>query len=311
MLPRNQFGRRTTAEEARRSVSLLGKVAVVTGAGAGLGTETARVLALAGAQVVLACRNVPAGEAVAARLRAALPPGAGLMQVMSLDLGDLASVRSFAGAIEARYPKLHLLVNNAGVMATPLGQTADGFELQLGTNHLGHFALTTLLLGRLTESAPARVVVLASDAHRRGTRENLLATLETDPGYQKRKYRPFVAYGDSKLANILFAKALARRLAGTGVTAFSLHPGVIPTGLSKHFGLAGKLYRALGGLFLKSIAQGAATTVFAATAPELTEAHSGIYLSDCNEAQPIRAALDPELAERVWTSSEKAISSRR
>jgi NAD(P)-dependent dehydrogenase (short-subunit alcohol dehydrogenase family) len=309
-LPRNHFGHRTTAEQARRDISLRGKVAIVTGANDGLGTETARVLALAGAQVVMACRNLPAAEAVATRLRATLPAGAGTLEVMALDLANLASVRAFAGAFAARHPRLHILVNNAGVMATPLGHTTDGFETQMGTNHLGHFLLTTLLLDQLKGSAPARVVAVASNAHRRGSRESLLATLDTDPAYQKRKYVPFAAYGDSKLANILFAKGLAPRLAGTGVGAFSLHPGVIPTNLSKHFGVGGRLYRAIGGLFLKSVAQGAATTVFAATAPELTEAHSGIYLADCNEADPIQAALDGALAERTWALSDKAIAAR-
>lgn len=310
MLPRNRFGHRTTAEQVRRDVSLAGKTAIVTGAGAGLGTETTRVLALAGAHVVMACRNLPAAEAVATRLRAALPASAGALEIMSLDLGSLASVRAFARDFQARHSKLHLLINNAGVMATPLGQTADGFETQMGTNHLGHFLLTSLLLDRLVASAPARIVVLASDAHRRGSREGLLGTLETDPHYEQRKYRPFSAYGDSKLANILFARSLAARLVGTGVTAFSIHPGVIPTNLSEHFGIAGKIYRAVGGLFLKSIAQGAATTVFAATAPELSEAHSGSYLADCNEAQPRPPGLDPALAERTWELSEKAIAAR-
>jgi NAD(P)-dependent dehydrogenase (short-subunit alcohol dehydrogenase family) len=227
---------------------------------------------------------------------------------MALDLANLASVRAFAAAFAARHPRLHILVNNAGVMGPPLGRTADGFETQMGTNHLGHFLLTTLLVDQLKGSAPARVVVVASRAHRRGSRESLLATLDTDRHYQKRKYLPMAAYGDSKLANILFARGLAPRLTGTGVGAFSLHPGVIPTNLSKHFGVGGTIYRAIGGLFLKSVAQGAATTVFAATAPELTEAHSGIYLADCNQAQPMQAALDGALVERTWELSEKAIA---
>jgi NAD(P)-dependent dehydrogenase (short-subunit alcohol dehydrogenase family) len=310
-------------------VSLRGKVAVVTGATAGLGRETARVLSLAGAHVVMACRDLAAGDKVAAELRAGLAGrepasepryynnrlpdarrGAGPLEVMALDLASLASIRTFAYELSARHPRLDLLIANAGVMATPLGRTRDGFELQMGTNHLGHFHLTTLLLDRLRASAPARVVVVASRAHRRGSGEGVLATLDTDPHYETRRYRPMVAYGDSKLANILFARGLARRLAGSGVSTFSLHPGVIPTPLSRHLGVGGMIYRAVGPLFLKSVEQGAATTIFAATAPELTEAHAGIYLADCNEAQPTPAALDPELAERTWALSEKAITSR-
>jgi NAD(P)-dependent dehydrogenase (short-subunit alcohol dehydrogenase family) len=307
-LPRNELGARTTAQQALRGNSLAGKVAVVTGAGAGLGAETARVLALAGAQVVMAVRNVPAGEQVASRLRAGLPTGAGKLEVMTLDLANLASIRAFARALAARHPKLHLLINNAGVMGMPLSFTADGFELQMGTNHLGHFLLTNLLLDPLRAAAPARIVVVASRAHRRASREGVLATLDSDPRYQRRRYVPLVAYGESKLANILHTRALARRLAGTGVTPVCLHPGVIATDLMKHLGLGGRLFKIVGPLFTKSVAQGAATTIFAATAPELTEAHAGIYLSDCNEAQPRPVAVDADLAENVWSLSEKLVS---
>ena len=307
-LPRNELGARTTAQQALRGISLAGKVAVVTGAGAGLGTETARVLALAGAQVVMAVRNVPAAEQVATRLRAGLPPGPGKLEVMALDLANLGSVRTFARELATRHPKLHLLINNAGVMATPLSFSADGFELQMGTNHLGHFLLTNLLLDPLRAAASARVVVVASRAHRRASREGVLATLDGDPRYQRRRYVPLVAYGESKLANILHTRALARRLAGSGVTPCCLHPGVIATDLMKHLGLGGRLFKLVGPLFTKSVAQGAATTIFAATAPELTEAHAGIYLADCNEAQPLPFALDADLAERLWSLSETLVS---
>ena len=179
-LPRNQLGARTTAQAALRDVSLRGE-----GRGGHrlgwAGTEPPPVLALAGADVVMACRNVPAAERIASRLRAALPAGAGALEVMALDSASLASVRAFTRELAARRPRLHLLVNNAGVMATPLGQTADGFETQMGTNHLGHFLLTSLLLDGLRAGAPARVVVVASQAHRRGSREGVLVTLEGDP----------------------------------------------------------------------------------------------------------------------------------
>jgi NAD(P)-dependent dehydrogenase (short-subunit alcohol dehydrogenase family) len=303
-LARNDLGGRTTAEQALRGLSLSGQTAIVTGAGSGIGTETARVLALAGARVIMAVRNVPAAEAVAARLRPGVPAGA--LEVRPLDLASFASVRAFAAAFTE--PRLHLLVANAGVMAPPLGQTADGFETQLGTNHLGHFLLTRLLQGKLQAAGRARVVVVASRAHRRGTGENLLATLETDRAYQRRRYVPMVAYGDSKLANILFTRALARRLAGSDVAAYCLHPGVIHTPLMKHLGVAGAIFGVLGRPFLKTIAQGAATSVFAATAPELTPAHSGIYLADCNEARPFPQALDDQLGERLWSGSERATS---
>ena len=179
-LPRNQLGARTTAQPALRDASLRGKVAVVTGAG-GLGTETARVLALGGADVVMACRNVPAAERVASRCGRICrrEPGAG-----GYGAGFWPAWPASAPSRASWRPddqRLHLLVNNAGVMATPLGQTADGFETQMGTNHLGHFLLTSLLLDLLRAGAPARVVVVASGAHRRARRESVLATLDETP----------------------------------------------------------------------------------------------------------------------------------
>lgn len=302
-LPRNRFGKRTTAEQALDGRSLSGLRAVVTGAAAGLGAETTRVLAKAGADVVMACRSASAGEQAAADIAAGLASGAGKVTVRPLDLADLRSVKAFAEAARDDGP-VDLLVQNAGVMATPLGATAQGFELQMGTNHLGHFLLTHLLRPRLAPSA--RVVTVSSAIHTRGTAESVLATLESDRRYESRKYVPFTAYGDSKLANILFTRALARRLP-PGQSAFSLHPGVIPTNLSRHMGFLGSIFRGVGQLFMKTVPQGAATTVFAATAPELA-GHSGIYLSDCNEAAPSPAARDDALAEKVWSLSEAAVT---
>lgn len=302
-----RLGSKTTAEQALRGTSLKGKRAIVTGANSGLGTETARVLALAGAEVVMACRTLAAGEQVAQQLRAALPPGAGSLEVQRLDLSDLASVRAFAQAYLASGKPLHLLINNAGVMAPPLGKTAQGFELQVGTNHLGHFLLTQVLRPVLEASAPARVVTVSSGLHTQGKGARLLETLEADPAFEKRKYSPFAQYGDSKLANILFTRGLAKRLP-PAVKAFSLHPGVINTNLSRSMtGVSGTLFRALGGLFMKSVPQGAATTVFGATAPEL-EDKSGAYLSDCHVVSPAADALDDALVEKVWQLSERRVA---
>ncbi|MFO0595518.1 MAG: SDR family oxidoreductase [Myxococcaceae bacterium] len=296
----SNLGKKTTAEQALQGQSLSGKTAVVTGASSGIGTETARVLAAAGANVVLAVRNVKAGEELVAQWKSALPANAGSLTVEALDLGDLASVRSFvARYLESGRP-LHLLVNNAGIMAVPQGQTRQGFELQVGTNHVGHFALTTGLLPALEKSAPARIVTVSSDLHKSGDPERLVAALEKKPT----KYTPFGAYGDSKLANILFVKALSKRLP-KGVEAFSLHPGVINTNLSRSMGWQGVIFRAVGGLFMKSIPQGAATSVFAATAPEL-QGQSGAYLSDCHVVSPSPAGLDAALAEKVWGLTEQA-----
>jgi NAD(P)-dependent dehydrogenase (short-subunit alcohol dehydrogenase family) len=300
-----RFGSKTTAQEALQGQSLAGRQAIVTGASSGLGVETTRVLALAGANVVLAVRNVKAGEEVAAELRAKLPAGSGTLEVQALDLSDLASVKRFSDAWLKSERPLHLLINNAGVMATPESKTAQGFELQLGTNHLGHFALTTELLPALERSKPARIVVVSSDLHTRGQGDRLLATLGKKPG----TYSPYAAYGDSKLANVLFAKALAKRLPA-GVEVFSLHPGVIPTPLSRSMGALGAVFRSVGKLFMKTVEQGAATSIFAATAPQLA-GQSGAYLADCRVKQPASEALDPALIDQVWTQSERAIASER
>ena len=292
------LGSKTTAEQALQGQSLAGKTAIVTGATSGIGTETARVLALAGANVVFAVRSVKAGEALAAELKASIP-GAKL-EVEALDLGDLESVRAFAKRWNESGRALHLLVNNAGIMATPQGTTPQGFELQVGTNHVGHFALTTGLLPALQKGAPSRIVTVSSDLHRRGNGQRLISALQKLPT----DYSPFGAYGDSKLGNVLFVKALAKRLP-PGVEAFSLHPGVIKTNLTRSMGFTGTLFRVFGGLFMKSIEQGAATSVFAATAPEL-KGKSGAYLSDGDLKDPSREGADLELAEKVWALTEQA-----
>lgn len=298
-----KFGARTTAEQALDGRSLQGKTAIVTGASSGLGVETTRVLALAGADVIMAVRNVKAGEETAAALRAGLSASgakAGKLTVEPLDLGDLTSVRAFTKARDRARP-IHLLVANAGIMATPLGTTAQGFELQVGTNHLGHFELTRGLLPLLDPSA--RVVVVSSALHTRGRAARLFETLEGDRAFAKRPYVPFDAYGDSKLANVLFVKGLVKRLP-SGVEAYALHPGVIPTPLSRSMGFMGTLFRSVGRLFMKTVAQGAATSVYACVAPELA-GQSGAYLSDCDVATPSADARDAEAAERLWRVSEQ------
>ncbi len=301
-----KLGSKTTADEALGGAKLAGKTVIVTGANSGIGTETARVLAKAGADVVLACRSVAAGEECAAKLRRELPPGSGKLDVMTLDLADLASVRSFAAAFLATGRPLHVLVNNAGVMATPLGKTAQGSELQAGTNHVGSFLLTKLLRPVLEASAPSRVVNVSSDLHRRGNGERLLETLTKDAGYTTRKYVPFDAYGDSKLANVLFTRQLAKVLP-PNVETFALHPGVIPTNLTRHMGWKGGVFQVVGKVFMKTIAQGAATSVFAAVDPSLT-GQSGAYLADCAVTQASRDGRDDALAAKLWDVSDRLVS---
>jgi WW domain-containing oxidoreductase len=300
------LGKKTTAEQALRGRDLRGKHAIVTGANSGLGTETARVLALGGANVTLAVRSIEAGEKVAQQLRAALPKDSGTLWVSKLDLADPASIRAFAASYLAAGTPLDLLINNAGIMATPPGVTSLGIEQQMGTNHLGHFLLTTLLMERLGKSAAPRVVTVSSGLHTRGKKQSVLATLEGDPKFANRKYVPFDAYGDSKLANILFTRALAKRLPSNAV-AVSLHPGVIPTNLSRSLGFQGVLFRAIGQFFMKTVPQGAATTIYGATAPEL-EGHSGAYLSDCAVTDSTADGRDEALAEQVWALSTKWVT---
>lgn len=298
------LGSRTTAEEALRGASLAGKTAIVTGASSGIGVETARVLAKAGAKVILAVRALPAGEEVAFRIRQ--ETGA-TVEVKHLDLTDLLSVRAFATAFSESGQSLELLVNNAGVMATPLGVTKQHVELQLGTNHVGPFYLTNLLRPALARGAPSRIVTVSSSLHRRGRGERLLATIDDDRTHSRRKYVPFDAYGDSKLANVLFTRELAKVLP-KGVLAFTLHPGVIPTPLSRSLGLRGAIFRIAGRPFMKSVAQGAATSIYAATAPELAD-RSGAYLEDCQIKEPSRDAQDDALAKKLWDATEKLIAS--
>ncbi len=242
-----------------------GKVAVVTGANSGLGLATARELARAGAQLVAAVRNVPKGEAVAAEIAAAIPNAS--VEVSKLDLGDVASVREFADRMSAEHDRVDLLVNNAGVMAPPRRMTADGFESQFGTNHLGHFALTGLLLGLLLKAPAPRVVTLSSAAHRIGS-------INFDDLQGERRYNNWLAYGQSKLANLMFAFELNRRAvkAGSALKSYSAHPGYAATNLQ----FAGPAHwyehvtMAIGNrIFAQNAEMGALPILYAATVPDL------------------------------------------
>ena len=303
----SRFGARTPASEVVEGIDLSGRTAIVTGGGSGIGIETARALASAGAQVVLAVRNLEQGEAVAAEI------GHGVT-VEALDLSDFASIRAFADRWGDR--PLHILVNNAGVMACPLSRTRDGLEMQLGTNHFGHFLLTVLLAPALVAAATparhARVVALSSIGHRRSD------ILWDDPNYRSRPYDKWEAYGQSKTANALFAVGFDRRFRDRGVNALSVMPGGIRTPLQRHIPhdemVAMGWIDASGKLsdVFKTPQQGAATSVWAAVAPEL-EGLGGLYLEDCAQAAPwdkatpyngvAPHALDPEAAERLWALS--------
>jgi NAD(P)-dependent dehydrogenase (short-subunit alcohol dehydrogenase family) len=312
---RSAFGQHSTAMDVVAGIDLRGKRAVVTGASSGIGVETARALASAGAEVILAVRNVEKGEGVARDIRAGT--GNDAVRVEALDLTHPASVRDFAGRLGSGSP-LHVLVNNAGVMACPLERTAEGFEMQLASNHLGHFLLTCLLAPALRRGAPARVVSLSSRGHR------FSPVVFEDLHFERRPYDKWQAYGQSKTANALFAVGLEARLGARGVHANAVHPGAIVTELGRHLSaddIAALQARAPGGKGFqwKSIEAGAATSVWAATTPDL-EGKGGLYLEDCHVARPRRSAddeegyelyaLDPEAAERLWRASEEMVGAR-
>ena len=309
---RDGFGPDTTTDEVLEGIDLTGALALVTGGSSGLGAETARALASKGARVVITARDLPKGEAVAKGIREST--GNDAVEVEELELGSLASIRAFAERFLARHDALQLLVNNAGVMACPFAKTSDGFEMQFGTNHLGHFLMTGLVAPALLKGAPARIVSLSSRGHQ------MSPVVFDDISFEKREYDKWSSYGQSKTANILFAVELERRLGARGVHANALHPGVIMTELARHMqqeDLEFLQSRAPeGGLKFKSVEAGAATSVYAATAPEL-EGRGGLYLEDChvaevNDAEDAREgvrsyALDPDAAKRLWSVSEEMV----
>jgi NAD(P)-dependent dehydrogenase (short-subunit alcohol dehydrogenase family) len=313
------FGPASTAAEVIAGVDLAGRRAVVTGASSGIGQETARVLAVAGAEVTLAVRDAAAGQRAAAEITAA---GGGSVRVARLDLADRASVAEFTAAWSG---PLHVLVNNAGIMATPERRTPEGWELQFATNHLGHFALANGLHSALKQGAlkqgalkqgavaagGARVVVVSSVGHVNGE------VLFDDVNFERHPYNPWAAYSQSKTANVLFAVEAARRWAADGIAVNALNPGrIASTGLTRHVdpaALAPQSFDPAGstGVSVKDIPQGAATSVMLAASP-LVEGVTGRYFEDCQEAPPYVAgtrrgvaayALDPAKAARLWALS--------
>jgi NAD(P)-dependent dehydrogenase (short-subunit alcohol dehydrogenase family) len=315
-----QFGATSTADDVLEGRDLSGRTAFITGGYSGLGKETARAMAAKGAHVILAGRDAgklddaarEIGEATGARV-----------DTIVCDLASLASVRACGAEARERFDKIDLLINNAGVMACPRGETADGFEMQFGTNHLGHFLLTRELLPLVEKGERARIINLSSRGH------HIDRVHLDDPNFARRDYEKWASYGQSKTANILFAVGLEKRLGARGIHAYALHPGGIETNLGRHMTEADrawmsdrirKLAKEKGEApqAFKTIPQGAATTCWVATADEL-EGRGGLYAEDCHVAEVDDAdpsggvrsyAVDPGNAERLWTLSEELVGER-
>jgi len=312
------FGPRTTAEQALAGRDLRGKVAIVTGGHAGLGLETTRVLSNAGSTVVIGSRDTKKAQLAVAAMKN--------VEVGRLDLASPDSIDRFAEEFLSSKRALDLLINNAGIMATPLMRDERGYELQFATNHLGHFQLATRLWEALKKSRDARVVVLSSRAHAWGEVD------VNDPNFDKRPYDKWVAYGQSKSANSLFAVELDQRGQQHGIRAFAVHPGVILTDLSKYMTdeeLSAYGVRRANGVItipdaskvperFKTVEEGAATTIWAAVSPQLN-GKGGVYCEDCDIAPIVPAdsklnsgvrpwAVDKAAAEALWVLSEKLTS---
>ena len=303
MSARSDFGAATTTEEVLDGIELDGRHFMITGATSGLGEESSRALAAQGAVVTMLGRDEGKLDAAQARVRERVPDAD--LRRGNVDLADLASIRAFAGTYLQGGEPIDVLINNAGVMACPQSSTADGFEMQFGTNHLGHFLLTNLLLPAVLRGSEPRVVNLSSGAHG-------MADVDLDdPNFETTDYDPWTAYGRSKTANALFTRELARQLDGRALT-FAVHPGVIETELARHLP-DGALdeYRER----MKTVEAGAATQVWAATAPEVAT-DTGAYLADCGLGVPGADTLangvcdyasDAANSQRLWELSERLV----
>lgn len=276
-------------------------VSVVTGSNTGLGLAIAEGLARAGHEVVLAVRNTAKGDAAASGIRSAVPGAE--VSVMPVDLASLASIRSFAAAVADRHPQIDVLVNNAGLVQKSRTTTADGFESTFGVNHLGHFLLTNLLHGPLVAAPRARVVVVASDAHRFARKGIPFDDLQAE-----RKYGPMAVYSVSKLANILFARSLSKRWNEDGIMVNSFHPGFVASrfGRDGDGGKLGEIAMTLGKPFAKSPEKAAKTGLHMALSPELANV-TGEYFVNSKIRKPSAKALDDAVAERLWDVSSTLV----
>ncbi|XP_053314761.1 retinol dehydrogenase 14 [Spea bombifrons] len=292
--------RRLMSSSARAVSSGLmrGKTVIITGANSGIGRATAAELLKQQARVILACRDVGRAEEAAQDLRLETE-GKGEIVIKQLDLNSLRSVSRFCQEILKEEPRLDVLINNAGVFQCPYTKTEDGFEMQFGVNHLGHFLLTHLLIGLLKNSAPSRIVVVSSKLYKYGE-------INFDDLSSEKSYSKSFAYSRSKLANILFTRELSRRLEGTGVTVNVLHPGIVRTNLGRYINIPfviKPLFNVVSWAFFKSPLEGAQTSVYLASSPEV-EGVSGKYFGDCKEEELLPKAMDDLVARKLWDISE-------
>lgn len=276
------------------------KVVIVTGSNTGIGKEVARNLAERNAKVVMACRDMDKCETT--RHEIVVETQNKYVYCRKCDLASQESIRDFVNKFKKEHNKLHLLVNNAGVMRCPKSHTKEGIEMQLGVNHMGHFLLTNLLLDVLKDSAPARIVNVTSSAHKR-------AKLKIQDLNNDKEYEPGDAYAQSKLANILFTRELAKKLKGTGVTVNAVHPGVVQTQIMRHMDVYNSSFGKfcvdfLSWIFIKTPKKGAQTVVFVATDPSLNNV-TGSYFDNNKEAKASSEAQNDELAKWLWAVSEK------
>jgi NAD(P)-dependent dehydrogenase (short-subunit alcohol dehydrogenase family) len=310
----SEFGWASTADEVLAGKDLSGRTVFITGANSGLGQETARAMAARGAHIIMAGRDQAKLDEAGAAIHAAHPKAQ--LDTLTVDLTSLENIRAATSRARQRFAKIDLLINNAGVMATPFTHTHDGFEMQFGTNHLGHFALTAELMPLIERGHLKRIVNLSSRGHH-------FAPVDfDDPHFERRAYDPWISYGQSKTANILFTVGLETRFAVLGIHAYAVHPGGIQTNLGRHMtpemveALMARVTSRDTGFQWKTIPQGAATTCWAATADELEGGSGlggGVYCEDCHVAEQddesatdgVRSyALNSSYAEQLWALSE-------
>ncbi|XP_057438439.1 short-chain dehydrogenase TIC 32 B, chloroplastic-like [Lotus japonicus] len=303
------FGSASTAEQVTEGIDASNLTAIITGGASGIGLETARILALRKAHVIIAVRNMVSAKK--AKEQILQENESARVDIMNLDLCSVKSVRSFAENFNALDLPLNILINNAGIMFCPFKRSEDGIEIQFATNHLGHFLLTNLLLDKMKQTAKAtgkegRIVNLSSIAHNYTYRKGIrFHKINDQNGYSNKK-----AYGQSKLANILHANELSRRLKeeGVNITANSVHPGVIMTPLMRHSSYLMHFLKVFTFYIWKNVPQGAATTCYAALHPSM-EGVTGKYFVDCNEFKPSSFARNKILARKLWDFSNKLIDS--